>query len=218
MVQKLLNACAYLIALAPRLPEDGVSSPALIDAIRAFQQRAMSVPDPDGRVDPNGATIRKLLEASGMKLRPAHVQAFINMALPAARIVQRTWHVPVSVLIAQAAHESGWGRFVKGNAYFGIKGSTGTTGGVKFKTTEVVGGKAVNIVDTFRGYENFEEAAEDYGRFLNENPRYKAAFTHQQDPLRFVDEIARAGYATDPEYATKVKRIIQSFGLTEYDR
>jgi flagellum-specific peptidoglycan hydrolase FlgJ len=157
-------------------------------------------------------------QAKAPRPRLKHVQAFLDMAGPSAREVAKKWKVPASVLLAQAALESGWGQHVKGNAYFGIKGKKGTTGGVTFGTTEFVDGKQVSINDTFRGYNNFAEAAEDYGKFLSENARYQVALLHTNDPMRFVDEIARAGYATDPLYAQKLKGTIRSQRLTEYDQ
>ena len=123
-----------------------------------------------------------------------------------------------SVLLAQAAHESAWGRHVKSNAYFGIKGKSPSGASTSFKTHEVVGGKSVTITDSFRAYKDFAEAADDYGRFLSQNPRYKACFSHTKDPGKFVDALAGAGYATDPDYASKIKNIIRRYGLTDYDQ
>ncbi len=219
LTQRLLNGSLHvLIPFAP-LPEDGVATAALSDLISAFQQRMFHTEKPDGRIDPGGTTWVRLVQVTTvLRPRPANVQSFLDMAAPAARRVQQTWKVPASVLLAQAAQESGWGAHVKGNAYFGIKGTTGTSGGIAFATTEVIGGETKSITDTFRAYKNFEEAADGYGQFLNENPKYKNAFTFTSDPLRFVDEVAKAGYATDPNYAANVKRIITSFHLTEYDK
>lgn len=150
--------------------------------------------------------------------RPANVTAFINKTLADAKLIKAKYRIPVSVLIAQAALESGWGRDVKGNAYFGIK-SHGTSGATtQFKTTEFINGKATSLSDSFRAYASFKEAAEDYGRFLTTNPRYKAAFFHTSDPLKFADQLQIAGYATDPRYAAKLKAIITTYNLSEYDR
>ena len=209
LTQRLLNGALYFLIPYVPLPEDGVATPELGARLQVFQERIVQSKKPDGRMDPNGATWTKLVQVSTFFVRPEHVQAFLDMAAPAAKIVQGTWKVPASVLLAQAAVESGWGRHVIGNAYFGIKGKTGTAGGVTFGTTEVIGGKTIKMPDTFRAYKNFEEAADDYGRFLDANARYKTAFTFTQDPARFVDEVAKAGYATDPNYAATVKSIIK---------
>lgn len=55
------------------------------------------------------------------------------------------------------------------------------------------------------------------GVFLNTNPRYKSAFNFVDSPNDFIDKIAKAGYATDPNYAKSLKRIITSQNLTEFD-
>ncbi len=58
------------------------------------------------------------------------------MALPVAAKVKEQWGIPVSVRIAQAAIECGWGKHVKGNAYFGIKGKSPKGASTTFATTE----------------------------------------------------------------------------------
>lgn len=96
------------------------------------------------------------------------------------------YRAPVSILIAQAALESGWGRHVKGNAYFGIKSHHSKGSTTSFTTTEFVNGKKTTLTDSFRAYANFGESAEDYGKFLTTNPRYKPAFVQAKDPLKFA--------------------------------
>jgi type VI secretion system secreted protein VgrG len=81
----------------------------------------------------------------------------------------------------------------------------------------VIKGKVIHIKDTFRAYTSYEDSADDYGRFLNENKRYRAAFAFTSDPLKFVAAIAKAGYATDPNYAKSLTSIIVGFKLTQYD-
>jgi flagellum-specific peptidoglycan hydrolase FlgJ len=139
------------------------------------------------------------------------------MALPSAKAVKIRWGVPVSVLMAQSAQETGWGRHVVNNAYFGIKGMAPTGGTVAFQTTEVIHGKVIHKTDSFRAYAGFAQSADDYGRFLSQNSRYKNAFLHKNDPVRFVQEMAKAGYATDPKYAQHILAIIRSHHLTQYD-
>jgi flagellar protein FlgJ len=137
--------------------------------------------------------------------------------LGAARGVKATWGVPVSVCIAQAALESAWGRAVKNNAYFGIKGKSISGNSTDFTTSEFVDGQKITIQDTFRAYLDFAEAADDYGRFLSSNPRYESCFAVKGDPLRFADELQSCHYATDPNYAEKVKHIIETYGLADYE-
>ena len=140
------------------------------------------------------------------------------MTVPAAKKVMASWGVPASVLIAQSAQETGWGCRVVNNAYFGIKGKSPDGSTVNFATTEVINGKVIHISDSFRAYTSFADAADDYGRFLSTNPRYATAFHFKNNPEKFVQEMAKAGYATDPNYAKSIIGIIHSHDLAQYDK
>jgi type VI secretion system secreted protein VgrG len=172
-------------------------------------------------VDPNGATLRSLTgsqHAGTQHSAPPYVTAFINMALPTARAVKAKWGVPIAVTIAQSAQETGWGRKVIQNAYFGVKGHAPDGNSAKFGTTEVVNGKVIHMKAQFRAYTDYADAADDYGRLLSEKSRYQGAFAYKNTPLKFVEEIARAGYATDPNYEKDLKSIINSNHLDQYDK
>jgi hypothetical protein len=216
-VQQLLNQNLYqLVPYAP-LPENGIANDTLAAMIAEFQRRVGKLSAPDGRVDPGGATLHKLI-AGVIKPRPAHVDAFIQKLLPSAKKVKANWRVPVSIVIAQGALESGWGQKVVGNAYFGIKGKSPSGSSTTFATTEFVNGKKIGITDTFRAYKDIDEAADDYGRMLAQNPRFAACFAYASDPLKFADQLQANGYATDPTYASKLKSIITGYRLLEFDR
>jgi flagellum-specific peptidoglycan hydrolase FlgJ len=217
LVQQLLNRAFHDVPTFHSLSEDGRCGPRTIAAISDFQRRYLPSVKADGRVDPHGKTIAVLTEKAG-KPFPAHVTSFLHTVASAAKTAAKKWNVPASVLIAQAAHESAWGRQVKGNAYFGIKGKSPTGSSTSFKTSEVVAGKSISITDSFRAYKDFSEAADDYGRFLNENSRYSGCFAFSKDPNKFVDVLAQAGYATDPDYARKIKNIIRKYWLADHDR
>jgi hypothetical protein len=147
-----------------------------------------------------------------------HVDAFLSKIVHTAQAIGRQFKIPPSVVIAQAALETGWGQAVKGNAYFGIKQGSSSGASIAFTTREVIEGKAVATVERFRAYRNFAEAAQAYGQFLQETPRYQEAFQHTSNPAKFAEALQQAGYATDPQYAEKVKQIIQRYQLTAYDR
>ena len=124
-----------------------------------------------------------------------------------------------SVAIAQAALESEWGTSglaVNYKNLFGIKGNYGGNSQA-METWENYGGVNYNIVDSFRVYPDWETSIKDYGVFLNVNSRYKKAIgvTNYRDQIR---EIHVAGYATDPDYQTKIISIIEANGLVAYDK
>jgi flagellum-specific peptidoglycan hydrolase FlgJ len=148
---------------------------------------------------------------------PSCVTRFIDKLLPIAKLVKNQYGVPIAVTIAQAAQETGWGRHVKGNAYFGVKGYSADGGSVEFTTHEVDNNRSRTIVDTFRSYPGLQEAANDYGQFLKNSPRYAPCFAYTDQPERFVETLADAGYATDPDYAKNLNSIIRSYSLAGYD-
>jgi flagellar protein FlgJ len=143
--------------------------------------------------------------------------AFIQSHLAAARAVKEKYQIPISVCLAQSALETGWGRSVVGNAYFGIKAGAGHKS-VTTTTHEVRGGNVVQETADFRSYASFEEAADDYGSFLTTNNRYRPAFAHTDNPEAFAIAVANAGYATDPNYGTKLVQIMRTNNLEDFDR
>lgn len=103
---------------------------------------------------------------------------------------------------SQSALETGWGKSLAGgNNYFGIKG-----GNNKQKTQEFIDGKMVTVEDNFRGYKSLEESANDYVNFLVKNPRYEEVLAAKTAEAA-ISAQGTTGYATDPDYANKLKSI-----------
>lgn len=159
-----------------------------------------------------------LLVMKEAKKPPAnHKVAWFNRALPAAINVKAHWGVPIAVTLAQGAVESDWGRHAPHNMFFGIKGRSPKGQTVQVTTHENYNGKNTTINAGFRAYAGLEEAAEDYGRFLSENKRYRAAFAFGNQPEQFIHVVAKAGYATNPGYEKIILSVIRSNGLSDYD-
>lgn len=142
---------------------------------------------------------------------------FITSHLATVQQVKKQFGVPIAVTLAQSALETGWGTHVVANAYFGIKAGAGQPS-VTATTSEVVNGQPIAVQANFCSYASFDDAAMGYGKFLRNNPRYHLAFTHIDDPEAFAQAVANAGYATDPNYGTKLVSIIRDNGLEQYDR
>lgn len=144
-------------------------------------------------------------------------EQFIASIAPHAQEIQKKYGVPASIAIAQAALESGWGDSVKGNNLFGIKaGSTWAGATIDIATHEYLNGARTNITDRFRAYSSTLESLDNYGQFLRNNGRY-AKVIGAADAHTAADELQRAGYATDPQYASKLKNIINTYNLTQFD-
>lgn len=142
-------------------------------------------------------------------------QAFTASVWPHAQSASRDTGIPPHFLVAHAALESGWGRaeprFADGRPshnLFGIKAGSQWQGAVvEATTTEYVNGVAERRVERFRAYGSYAEGFQDYARLLAQSPRY-AEVAASRDAAGFARGLQRAGYATDPAYATKLERII----------
>ena len=151
---------------------------------------------------------------------------FIRASVPGAQQGWRAYGVPPSVTIAQAILESGWGRSALSavdSNYFGIKCQGGHYGPIAdgcrvYRTREC--SSAVYCFDTtapFRTYPSRAYSFRDHGRFLKVHSRYAGAFAYTRNPSRFIWKIWKAGYATDPDYYTKVTALMAAYDLYRYD-
>jgi flagellar protein FlgJ len=144
--------------------------------------------------------------------------AFIGMLAQAAQDCQRKTGIPASITLAQAALESSWGARAPGNNLFGIKADKSWTGPtVSFATTEHLAGHAVGLVDKFRRYSSWLDSMIDHAQFLLKNPRYAACFK-ETTGAGWARALQAAGYATDPDYATKLIEIMRGRNLAFYDQ
>lgn len=141
-------------------------------------------------------------------------ESFVASMKPYAEKAASALGVDSSLLLAQAALETGWGsKMIKNslgnsNNLFNIKADRSWKGDkVATQTLEFHGKTAVKKSASFRSYSNFEDSFNDYVKFLNENPRYETALQHQGNSENFIKGIHQAGYATDPNYADKVLRV-----------
>lgn len=130
--------------------------------------------------------------------------------------------VPASLTIAQAALESGWGSSgltVKANNLFGIKGS-GPAGSITVQTTEYVNGEAVKVEAPFRAYNNWGESVADHSALIVNGVSWNRSLYSKvlgASGKVAAQEIAAAGYATDPNYAAKLIQIMNTYNLYLYD-
>jgi flagellar protein FlgJ len=149
--------------------------------------------------------------------KPAHVRAFQDKLADAAEAAEKVTGVPAKFMLGQAALESGWGKRVmrnqdgtSSNNLFGIKAGPNWKGKVATAvTTEYVNGKPHAKVEKFRSYASHADAFKDYANMLSKNPRYEKVLAHGGDASTFAHGLQRAGYATDPQYAAKLSRIIK---------
>jgi len=155
--------------------------------------------------------------------RPARIPdksaaAFVQQHTQAAQAAEARTGIAAAFMLGQAAHETGWGRKEIRHAdgspsfnLFGINAGASWKGAVaETMTTEVVNGQAVKGAAKFRAYASYAESFADYARLMTNSPRYQRVLAQSQDASGFAQGLQSAGYATDPAYAEKLTRIINT--------
>ena len=143
---------------------------------------------------------------------------FVQSHNAAAQRVARESGIPASYMLGQAGHETGWGKSeIRGdngsNSFnlFGIKAGAGWSGKVaEITTTEYIDGAPRKVKAKFRAYDSYEESFRDYARLITESPRYAKAKQSTGSAHAYASALQTAGYATDPLYASKLSRAIES--------
>jgi flagellar protein FlgJ len=166
-----------------------------------------------------GAADAAAAAAPAQRVRTTQTQAgFVDQHSNAAARVAQDSGIPAAFMMGQAGHETGWGKseiYMKDGSnshnLFGIKAGAGWTGKVaEVTTTEYIGGKMQKVTAKFRAYDSYEDSFRDYAKLINDNPRYATARQNTGSAVAYATELKRAGYATDPAYASKLSRAIHS--------
>jgi flagellar protein FlgJ len=146
---------------------------------------------------------------------PRTQDEFVKAVLPAATAAGRELGVDPATIVAHAALETGWGKSVPIGAdgrpsfnLFGIKAGESWKGQtVNSVTHEFQGGRMQEVVAGFRSYASPEHSLGDYVKLLQSSPRYAAALGTGSDATAYAKALQRGGYATDPDYATKLSAV-----------
>lgn len=152
------------------------------------------------------------------KLPEKSAAGFVQQHTEAAKAAEAATGIPAAFMIAQSAHETGWGKKEiigrdgsNSNNLFGIKAGANWTGPtVDVMTTEFIGGRAQKVVQKFRAYASHAESFADYAQLMKNSPRYQNVVAAGADAKGFAQGLQRAGYATDPAYAEKLSRVINT--------
>jgi flagellar protein FlgJ len=192
----------------------------LSDVIAKQLERQVSVTQGVGTqpVTANPAPVDPLHPDAPVAIPQKAAATFVQTHQDAAAAAEQETGIPATFMIAQAAHETGWGRHEIRNAdgttsynLFGIKAGPNWKGAVtETTTTEYLGGKAHKVTQRFRAYNSYAESFADYASTMKKNPRYAAVVAAGKDAAGFAHGLQRAGYATDPAYATKLAKVINT--------
>lgn len=163
---------------------------------------------------PQTATVR-----GGQKTSISATQEnFVMMLKPHAEKAAAELNINPDVLIAQVALETGWGKHVihdrsGENSFnlFNIKAGGQWQGDkVNVNTLEYRNGIAAQEKSDFRKYNDYAESFSDYVRLMKNNPRYEKVLATGTNSSAYAEALQSAGYATDPQYAKKIKSLLSS--------
>lgn len=190
----------------------------LSEAIQKQLERQMGLAPGPIPATPRAAEPAVLPESKPTRIPQRGAAGFIEQHSAAARAAERQTGIPASFMVAQAALETGWGRKEINHAdgspsynLFGIKAGPGWRGPVaEVTTTEFIGGKPQKVVARFRAYGSHAESFADYARLMKDSPRYQPVLAAAGSATGFAEGLQKAGYATDPAYADKLGRVINT--------
>lgn len=149
------------------------------------------------------------------------VDDFVKSIWPRAKAAAAIIGLDPKILMAQAALETGWGKFIakdsegiSTNNLFNIKsGSQNSYESVDVKTTEYIADTPIKMNASFRKYPSIEASFDDYISLVKTH--YQDALANVGNPETYVSELHKAGYATDPEYKSKILSIYHGDELSQ---
>ena len=172
---------------------------------------------PSGRMQVYGRAVAQPPLGPAKKAISAQ-DGFVATMLPMAKAAAARIGVDPKYLVAQAALETGWGKSVmraedgsSSHNLFGIKAGQSWQGGqARAITSEFRDGAMVKETAQFRSYNSYQDSFHDLVTLLQSNDRYKEVVKSADNPEQFVRELQKAGYATDPDYASKISQIAKT--------
>jgi flagellar protein FlgJ len=195
--------------------EEGIGNAATViqntlslDASKALNQKTMPVD--------KGSTLKKLFNDKSVH---GDSNEFRERMTHHAKEASQATGVPAHLMLGQAALETGWGkREIKAADgtpsfnLFGIK-ATGNWAGkvVEAMTTEYVNGIKQKRIEKFRAYDSYADSFKDFAKLMTNNPRYEKVIANLNNVYDYAHAMQKAGYATDPNYATKLTSVIKKF-------
>lgn len=155
----------------------------------------------------------------------AHTKFLVKVA-PYIQETEAKTGIMSSITLAQAALESNWGQSQlssKYNNYFGVKtSSTDASSSIVLPTKEYVDGKWITVNATFARYSDFKTSIDKHSELFTKgtdwNPNQYIDVTTAKNYVDAANGLVKDGYATDPDYATKLIKLIEKYDLNIYDK
>lgn len=160
---------------------------------------------------PEAAAQRSTAAKPARQTREEYIDRYKHIAIDQ----MERYGIPASITLAQGILESDCGNSAlsrSSNNHFGIKCKRDWTGEKVYHDDDAKG-------ECFRAYPTVEASYDDHAEFLDRQPRYEALFSYRSDDYRsWAHGLKKAGYATAPDYAQRLIRIIEESQLYLLDR
>lgn len=151
------------------------------------------------------------LSAQVRMTREEYVERYKHIAIAQ----MERYGIPASITMAQGILESDCGNSLlsmQSNNHFGIKCKRNWTGKKVYHDDDEKG-------ECFRAYPTVEESYHDHAEFLDTQPRYDSLFAYSSTDYRsWARGLKACGYATAPDYAQRLVRIIEDAKLYLLDK
>jgi flagellum-specific peptidoglycan hydrolase FlgJ len=191
----------------PSVPKE-VDAPASFDFNNSKYQSTSSGFTPNTNTIPSVTTATQNAQQSAPTLTSQQAMTMDIMRQAAAKVYPDN-PMMQQVALSQAMLESGINfnsGLARQNNFFGIKAKKGS--GAQMNTIEYENGVPVKQAATFATNETPHQSFEQHRRLIFDAPRYDPVEAAKTPEEAFA-QLQRAGYATDPRYAAKLKRIYQ---------
>ena len=153
------------------------------------------------------------LRMNGAEVRNPAYLSYIEQWKATALAQQAQFGIPASITLAQGLLESGAGQSdlaTQANNHFGIKCHSDWQGGTFHKDDD-------KRDECFRSYKKAEDSYRDHSLFLKRK-RYEVLYTYDiKDYKAWANGLKACGYATDPNYPSKLIQIIETYGLDKIE-
>jgi len=171
-----------------------------------------------GSSRPNHVTSQSVEQEDGQTR-----EEFLQEIAPIAQEMHQQHGILASIILAQAALESDFGRSLLSAQYnnlFGMK-SFGHPQSVTLNTAEFLDGVWLTYDGEFRVYDNWRQSIEDHARLMLNgttwDPNLYAGVVNANNYVEAAQALQAAGYATDPAYAEKLIEMVRVYNLTRFD-
>ena len=182
--------------------------------VRGNKKSAVKKTNDSKTTSVNSPKIEILEATSRVKVTNEMILAYINTYKTVAQTNMKKFGIPASIILGQALLESGSGTgnlCVQANNHFGIKCNKDWSGASVRYDDDAAD-------ECFRKYNNPLDSFRDHSLFLSGKTRYASLFNlGKTDYKTWAEGLKEAGYATDPQYPTKLITLIEKYQLYKYD-